>query len=204
MEEPRVLKITKHGFDKFDLHKIPVSGGGNCYFHGILMAYSIPYRTQKLGGRPLKRIDAVRSLRKDLSLRLTSNVDPDDETSPTVYESLGGGHMAVMGEETKELNIINMISHIDSDEWCGEEVQELVSNELEKNIFYIDVKNKDVYCTSNIDFLYKNRPSVVLIYDGGHYDTCALKNKHGEYVTHFKFSNPFIQFLYNRLINKKC
>ena len=165
MEEPTVLKMTKHGFDKFDLHRISVSGGGNCYFHGICMAYFIPYRTQKMDGRTIKRIDIVKALRKDLSLRLSANVDPEDEKSPTIYESLGGGHMAVIGEETKEFNIVNMITHIDSDEWCGEEVQELVSNELVKNIFYIDMKTGDVYCTSNIDILYKDRPSVVLIYD---------------------------------------
>ncbi len=204
MEEPVPLKLNENGFDKFDLFRIRVTGDGNCYFHAFAMAYIIPYKTQNYKGKIIRRVDLVRGLRKDLSLRLTAKVNPEDQNSPMVYETLGNGHVAEMGLTTKELSLETMIRHIDSDEWCGEEVQELVSNETNKNIFYINVREENVYITSDINILYKDRDSVVLlVYDNKHYDTCAVRNKHGEYITHFCFKHQFIQFLYNRLKEQK-
>lgn len=206
MDNPIPLRFTQNGLDKFDLYQIKVLGDGNCYFHSFLMAYSIPYRTEEINDRIIKRTDIVRSLRKDLSTILKSRIIPDNPDSKTVYETLGNGNLAAIGKENIEFSLEYMINHLDSSSWCGEEIQELLSNETDKNIFYINVNKQDIYITSNEDVIYKDRNSVVLLYFDNkpeHYDTCALRNNKGEYITHFRFNNPFIQFLYKRLKDKK-
>jgi len=203
MDNSEKLELTQNGFDQFELYRVRVRADGNCYFHAICMAYFIPYRTQKMDNKVMKREDIVKALRRDLALRLSALVDPEDPHSPTVYESLGHGNLAEMGTTNEELSLDNLAKHIDSDSWCGEELQELISNEINKNIFYIDINIEDVYCTSNMDTLYKDRPSVVLIFDGKHYDTCAYRDRDNNYITHFKFEHPLIQFLYRSLKIKK-
>lgn len=203
MDNSEKLELTQNGFDQFELYRVRVRADGNCYFHAICMAYFIPYRTQKIGNKIAEREDIVKALRRDLALRLSALVDPEDPHSPTVYESLGNGHLAEMGTTNKEFDLDTLAKHIDSNSWCGEELQELISNETDKNIFYIDINIEDVYCSSNIDTLYKDRPSVVLIFDGNHYDTCAYRDRENNYITHFKFDHPLIQFLYRRLKIKK-
>lgn len=202
MEDPKPVRFTKNGFDKFDICRIEVVGDGNCWFHGLCMAFFIPYRTQRNNGVSVSRISIVKSLRTELSNKLREKTDPGDKNSPTIYDTLSRGQLSEWGSIDKEYSLEGMINHLDSDDYCGEEIQEFVSDELNKNIFYIDLRTEDVYITSDIDLLYKDRPSVVLFYTGNHYDTCAVRDM-GNYISHFTFDHPFIQFLYNRLKSKK-
>lgn len=200
MDNPKPIRIPGGRFDHFNLFKIDVMGDGSCWFHAFCMAYFLPYRTQRYNGKVYRRRDIVQTLRKELSEKLSQPVNPDDPKGPTVYQSLGGGTLEELGKENKEFSLSGMISHINSNAPCGEEIQELTSEQTNKNIFYIDTNSGDVYIVSNVELLYKNRPSVVLLYNGGHYDTCALRESNGNLVTHFAFEHSFIQFLYKRLL----
>jgi hypothetical protein len=195
---PTPLRLTEHGFDNFELYMVKVQGDGNCWFHGLCMSFYKPYRTRRHNGVAVSRSSIVRTLRRDLSVRLTAKADPNDKNSPIIYDTLSKGQLREFGPE---YSLEGMMKHLDSSEHCGEEVQEFVSNELNKNIFYIDRRIGDVYTSSN-ELLYRDRPSVVLLYTGDHYDVCALR-ENGQFITHFSFDNPFIQFLYRRLMEKK-
>lgn len=69
-----------------------------------------------------------------------------------------------------------------------------VSNQIRKNIFHITDRN--VYCDGKCD---RTRPSIVLLYDGSHYDVCAYRSIDGTYVTHFPFDHPLIRSLHSKV-----
>lgn len=201
MDTPESLFFEKGAMGGYDPHIIKVLGDGNCFFHAICRAYFEPYITGKLNGKVISRKDIVTKLRKDISLSLDTVVN---DKGLTLYESLGNGEILKLGKMATEFSLEAMKKHLDSTEQCGDEILELVSTVLDKNIFLIDLENQDVYVTTDIEKLYKeNRSCVVLLYNmEDHYDTCAISHN-GNFITHFKFDNPFIQFLYNRLKEKK-
>jgi len=81
----RSLNWKSKGFEDFNMVVIDTIGDGNCYFHALLNAFYIPYRTQSIGKETISRRDLVSSLRSDLSKKLGQPINPLNPNGPTFY-----------------------------------------------------------------------------------------------------------------------
>lgn len=197
---PRSLLWKKYGFDDFNMVAIDTIGDGNCYFHALLHAFYIPYRTQLLQDTTVSRYTLVKSIRNELATRLGEPVDLLYPSGPTYYTELSRGKMYEFGKEIPEYSFEEMRKRLRSNEAVGNEYNEFVSNQLNKDIYILDNHRKDVYITGDDDdLLYKNRSSVVLLYTPGHYELVGIRDSKGKIQTYFSATHPFIQFLRSRM-----
>lgn len=194
------LNWKKNGYDDFKMVAIYTIGDGNCYFHALAHAYYIPYRTQSLQGKTVSRQDIVRNLRYSLSVRLGEPVDSLNPNGPTFYDQLSRGKLYEFGKSIPEYSFEEMRKRLRSSSAIGNEYNEFVSDQLNKDIYILDYEKQDVYITGDDDdLLYKDRSSIVLIYMPGHYELVGIQDKNGKTQTYFYPTHPFIQFLKNRM-----
>ena len=93
-----------------------------------------------------------------------------------------------------------MQKELDSSRPVDNVYNEFISDQLEKDIYIIDAVKKDIYITGkDNDILYKNRPSVVILYLPGHYELVGLVKKNGDIKTLFNPDHDFIQAIRDRM-----
>lgn len=165
---------------------IHATGDDSCFIHAVLRAFFIPYITETLNGKPIKRSEIVRQVRQDLSNRLTYNV----------YRALSNGHIESYAKETGEeaatfegmkRNLAKYSYHITDMEL------EHISNEIGKDIYIITDNSNGVYNIPNRDVLHKNRQSIVLVWNGyNHYDLFGQQIAKDTYRTLFEPTDPVI------------
>lgn len=195
------LSWEKYGYEDFKMVAIYTIGDGNCYFHALTHAYYIPYRTQSLQGKTVSRREIVRNLRNSLSVRLGEPIDPLNPNGPTFYDQLSRGKLYEFGKSIPEYSFEEMRKRLRSSSAVGNEYNEFVSDQLDKDIYILDYEKQDVYITGDDDdLLYKDRSSIVLLYMPGHYELVGIQDKNGKIQTYFSPTHPFIQFLKNRMI----
>lgn len=196
----KALNWKSYGFEDFNMLVIDTIGDGNCYFHALLNAFYIPYRTQSIGKETVNRRQLVSSLRNDLAKKLGQPINPLNPNGPTFYTQLSRGKMYEFGKEVSEYSFEEMRKRLKSSEAVGNEYNEFISDQLNKDIYILDADKKDVYITGNDDdLLYKDRSSIVLLYSPGHYELIGLRGSQNQIQTYFSPVNPFIQFLRSRM-----
>lgn len=178
---------------------IPTISDGSCFFHAILSAFFIPYKAQQYDGNPVDRKKFVLDLRKDLANKLGDSIDPNDPDSPTHYDILSRSELREMSKEMPEYSLSSLQLKLKTSSSVGNEFNEFISNVLEKDIYILDSVKQDVYVTGNdFDILYKNRPSIVILFSPGHYELVGI-NESGKISTLFDFNHPFIATIRKRL-----
>lgn len=204
--DERDLNWFEKGFEDFKMVAIDTIGDGSCYFHAFLHAFSIPYKEQKLNNQTIDRRDFVKNMRMSLSKKLGSPINPLYPSGPTYYNELSRGKMYEFGQEVPEYSFEEMSRRLRSSEAVGNEFNEFVSNQFNKDIYILNEEIEDVYVTGkDDDILYKGRPSVVLLYSSGdsgragHYELVGLKDSNNITQTYFSSTHPFIQFLRARM-----
>lgn len=189
---------VKHTFcDNLDFTEISTIGDGSCFFHSILRASNRKY----IAASRDERVAIADALRSELADSI-NRIDP--KTENIVYSTLSGGTLEDFGKVIPEVAQPNLYKHLKSKEWVGMEVLELVSELLNKDIYIIDKRTKNLYNIgySNCELLYKKRNSVIIAYDGGHYTALGIAN--GDTInTHFKPTNPVIAALYTQISIRK-
>ena len=196
----KYLNWKKNGFEDFRMTAIYTIGDGNCYFHALTHAFYIPYRIQSLQGKTVSRKEIVRNLRNSLSIRLGEPVNPLNPTGPTFYDQLSRGKLYEFGKNVPEYSFEEMRKRLRSSKAVGNEYNEFVSDQLNKDIYILDSEKEDIYITGNDDdLLYKDRSSIVLLYLPGHYELIGIQDKNGKMQTYFSPTHPFIQFLNSRM-----
>lgn len=181
------------------LVRIRAQGDGSCYFHAITQGFFTPYRTGLLGGVPVNRRELVQKLRSELAMRLQSRVNPLDATSPLIYDTLSGGQLRAFAEAVPTYSLENMVRELQGGGPVDHAYHELVSNELEKDIYILDGPRQDVVNLVNGHLFYKDRKSLVLYYQPGHYDLVGVRMDTGAIRTLFSPQDPYIQQLRTRL-----
>lgn len=174
---------------------------GSCFFHAIANGHLIPYRTGLLDGKAISKREIVAGLRHDLSKMLGMPIDPTDPEGPTNYDSLSHGGLAEFSKGHPEYTLKNMQKQLDSNSAVDNVYVEFISNQLNLDIYLLDLNKQEIYITGKDDDLYfKNRNSIVIGYLPGHYELIGLYNNTTKEVsTYFKPSHPFIMFIRKRL-----
>lgn len=203
---PRYL--TDHEYENLEWYgqfqypnmvRIRTDPDGSCFFHAIAKAYFEPYIIGKLNDKPLNRKEFVKKLRKDLSVKLKSKVDPTDPESPIYYDILSRGELREFSKSVPAYTLENMVKELNSNRPVDNVYNEFISDQLDKDIYILDMLKRDVYITGYDDeILYKNRPSIVLLYLPGHYELVGLDD-HGIIKTLFDPNHPFIETIRRRI-----
>lgn len=169
----------------YGLVRLPAIGDGSCFFHSILLGVSDSYSS--LSDRDKRRMAS--NLRRKLSEEL------DEEK----YKSLSNGELENISKSLKkhiDLSLDGLKGELDSNNFVGQEFIELVSNELDIDIYIIDIDKGDLYRLGDTNIYLKNRPSVILGYSerASHYDLIGLKES-GEVITLFDPRHEVIEAL---------
>jgi hypothetical protein len=187
------------GFTYPNMVRIRTSADGSCFFHAIAKAYYIPYRTGMLNGVAINRHQLVKTLRRDLAMKLGQPANPLEPNGPTNYDLLSRGQLREFSKAVPRYSLDNMKKELNSPSAIDNVYNEFISNQLGKDIYLLDGENRDVLVTGNDDdILYKDRDSIVILYIPGHYELVGLLQ--GDRIeTHFLPSHPFIQAIRNRM-----
>lgn len=189
-------RTNKFHYD--DMVRIATPGDGSCLIHAILKAYFVPYITGTFNNKPLDRKSYVRSLRDDLAERLSQFVRIGEVT--TVYDTLSGGKMKEFALSVPAYSLDNLQKLLKSDEYLGLEVLELISDTVKKDIYILDLLQHDVYMLATPKkFLYKDRPSIVILYLPNHFELIGIKTNNNDIKTLFNHKHPFIREINNRM-----
>jgi hypothetical protein len=187
------------GFDYPDMVRIAVPGDGHCFFHALCLSFSREYKTGVIDGRAIDRQTFVINLRRDLAKLLTDKVDPLDRESLTYYEQLSRGSLKEFGDNVPEYKLSNMIRELQSSQSVDYVYYELISDQIDKDIYVLNLITQDVYVMGDASDLYiKNRASVVLLYMPGHYELIGLVDE-DRIKTLFPYDHPFITAIRTRI-----
>eukprot|EP00919_Chromeraceae_sp_WS-2016_P048810 GHVR01115476.1.p3 GENE.GHVR01115476.1~~GHVR01115476.1.p3 ORF type:complete len:201 (+),score=14.34 GHVR01115476.1:2208-2810(+) len=147
-----------------NLVKIRTIGDGSCLFHSILAGTNTLYNNSSLSG---KQKIAVQ-LRSHLARKLDMNYDKLSRGElKSISEALEG-----IGGIGNSVSLPLMKTQLDSHAFAGQEYLELVSNELNIDVYILDINRQDVYMLGDTELLIRNRPSILIGYDErmSHYD----------------------------------
>ncbi len=181
------------------LVRIRVPTDGSCFFHAIAKSYFKPYITGKLNGKPFNRKEFIKKLRKDLSIKLKTRINPSDPQSPIHYQVLSRGKLPEFSKSVPAYTLENMQKELDSDHSVDNVYNEFISDQLDKDIYILDMIKRDVYITGYDDeILYKGRTSIVILYLPGHYELVGLDND-GTVQTLFDPDHDLIRTIRGRM-----
>ena len=177
------------------LFRYNIPGEGSCFFTSVIFAYCKTYRKGKISvlyhGEKIKlKIDRqkmVSDLRIGLANKLTEPVQPrtddSDDSLTTHYQSLANGNMEQVANDFEQLqkmtdyNLEVMKKNLSNFRFWPDQIYvEYVSNILDKDIYILEHKRQDIYMMVDVALLWKNRQSVVLLYNEqiGHFETIGL------------------------------
>lgn len=194
--------INWNFLSSWKLVRIGTPMDGSCLFHAIINAYFEPYRSEILHGTPISRFDIIKRLRTELSIALSSPIDPN-HPHPTYYESLNFGNTKEFSQAVPEFSLSYMQNELNSNSPIGYGYMEFIGNILNKDIYILDSKRQDIYITDELPLTIKGtRKSIVIYYMSGHYELVGIENNDGSYSTHFSPNHSLIKTLYNRV--KEC
>lgn len=176
---------------------------GSCMFHAIALSYFIPYRRGRINEMVLDRGEFIKELRLELSTKLGDIIDETDPDSPSYYQVISRGGIESFGQYVPQYTLDAMKAELASSKAVDNAYNEFISDVLNKDIYLLDMVSRDVYVTGDdLDILYKERPSIVLLYLPGHYELVGIRNNNGDIKTLFSPDHPFIQSIQRRLMEK--
>ena len=198
--EPITTKIAR------DLVKFDIPGDCSCFLHAVLLASRKSYQ-EKSDWK--SRAEIVTYCRATLALRFTF----------AEYSKLGNGNTKVLGSMMPEFSYSNLKDNLSLPRYVGDSLLQFVSDQLNLDIYIISKRTDQVYkIPADITLLYKNRPSVILLYDdhqtakinsngvmtvegvGRHYELIGqLRNNGAEVLVYFDYTDPLIVGLKKQL-----
>ncbi|CAH6418683.1 Hypothetical protein POVN_LOCUS402 [uncultured virus] len=177
------------------LVRVSVLADGNCFFHAILRAFNRTYITAT-NNHIRQTIASI--LRHELAAAL----EEKDATGKLVYDTLAKGTLREFSKGYPAASLSAMQSELKGGQAVDNLYHELISNQLDKDIYFIDLQTEDVYVTSSdLSLLYKARDSIFIVYTGGHYDLLGVWD--GQVVQAlFSSNHPLTQLIQQRLQGK--
>lgn len=177
------------------IYRISTLGTENsCYFHAILRAYNPTYIENE---DVSFRTQMARTLRNLLAEKLDSYT----LSGVKIYDTLSQGTFRSYSEAVPEYSLSRMIEMLCGNEQVDHRFQELLCETLDIDIYILDTTSRDVYRLSNEQIYIKNRPSIVLLYEPGHYSLIGMMDNK-KMITVFDPRNDFITAIKQRIENK--
>ena len=186
----------QNGFEAWSLLTYNVPMDGNCLFHAITMAFFKPYINESFNGKYVSREQMVKNLRYELSKKLAQPIKGGSNI--TYYDVMNDGNTAKFAKTVPEFSLRNMMNMLNSNNHIGYGFFEFINSQLNKDIFILDGNTQDLYYSDEYRLSIKGRNSIVLYYQGNHYQLVAIVDNDGEH-THFKPDHPFILFLKSKI-----
>jgi len=187
-------------YSRWNLQVIRVPGDSHCLFHSICRGFYAPYIQEIKDGEKISRLSIVKQFRDEVATRLTS---VQEGTDKTVYETLYGGSLAQQAAESvSDYSLKNMQETLRTNSFIGHAYLQLISDSIDKDIYILDLKNKDIYISHELLFSCRgNRPSIIILYDdvGQHYDLIGIKDVKGIIWTLLSPRHSFVMFLFGRI-----
>ena len=183
MEE--VLDWPGSSLDIPHMVRIGIIADGSCFFHCIAMARCVPYAEKKLERPPF-----IKGFRLDLSKCLADK-----------YTKLSRGNLPDLAKDIPRCQLASLQEEMIKSLTIDNIFNELISDELECDIYILHAEKKDVYIMGKEEeLLYKNRPSIVLLYleSKSHYELIGLKDDK-ETITYFRPDSFFITKIKERI-----
>lgn len=163
---------------------IDVPADGSCFFHALVLSIYKPYQLNKVNKGKF-----VREFRKNLAHQLI-----DD------YDKLSNGKLRELSKEMPEISLQAMMQELDSTKSISNIYNEFISDLLNRDIYLLDYRKKDVYLTgSDLNILYKGRKSTVLVINGNHYQLVGIKKPDGSIKVGFNVDHPLILEIQTRI-----
>ena len=180
-----------------DMVEIEVPPDGSCFFHSICLAFYKPYIFSEIGNIKTQRSDIIKQFRHELSVILGES----DENGITIYDTLSNGNLKLLGKEfPNEYSLQALQKMLDSNESIDHSVHEFISNEIGKDIYFLESDKMDVYkYGKDLSLLYKKRPSIVLMHHNEHFNLVGIKNQDSTIDTYFDANHPFISEIIDNL-----
>ena len=147
---------------------LPAIGDGSCLIHAILLSYNEEYINEK----KTRRKEMAREIRDSLACLL-----------PFVYSELGRGYYKQVSESIPEYSLDAMIATLRSDEDLDYTFFEFICDKLNKDLYILDLKTGKPYITKEEDLYQKGRDSIIIAFNGSHYDLIGLRNPETKGIT---------------------
>lgn len=175
--------------------KIPSRGDGSCFFHSVLNAVFVEYREITSLPTQEERERKIRELVFEFRSGLAERLEQKDKDGKTVYSRLSRGSLEEFSKTNPKYTLENLLNELRSTSDVDYVYFELVSDSVNIDIYVIDENSKKPYKIGDNELLIKNRPSIVLLFSGNHYDLVGVRTSSGEFQTIFDPKHPFIQKL---------
>jgi len=167
------IKGMEEEFVSFD-----TIGDGSCLLHSILFCFNKKYRESSFR----ERILMVHHLRNCLAKVLE---EKNNITGETYYKELSRGEIEQLSKEVPELNLNSMQKYLSSRNYLNMFFLELISEQLDIDIYIINSHNGTIYMTGDEDIYYKERRSVIIKYiDQAHFEAVGYKGEKIETLFH--------------------
>lgn len=182
-------------FPSSQIYRLSVLGTENsCYFHAVLSAYNPTY---KENSDVTFRTQMARTLRNLLAEKLDSyNVN-----GKRIYDLLSQGTFRSYSEAVPEYSLTEMLNMLKGNEPVDHRFQELLCDVLDLDIYILNSTTRDVYHVTNEKIYIKDRTSVVLLYEPGHYSLIG-KHENGSMITTFEPDHDFIKAIRQRIFTE--
>jgi hypothetical protein len=119
----------------------------------------------------------------------------------TYYTTLGGGSIKEMGDSgMKEYTLEGLKSWLRSSSPMGEEVVSYICQLIHKDLYFLDTRTRNIYitpssATGSVPVPSRLNNSIVIFYNGNHYDLAGIMEEDGSLSTIFDPDDEFIQHI---------
>lgn len=171
-------------------------GDGSCLLHSLLFCFNKTYRKSNVS----ERLKISRDLRNNLSKVLK---EENKITKKTYYEELSRGDIGNISKEIPQMRLKYMEKFLLSNNWLDIFYLELISNQLDLDIYIIN-SDGSFYQLGDKEIFYKNRRSVIVKYiDQAHFEAVGLVINNKKVETLFNPEFSLIKKLKEKLKMKK-
>lgn len=168
----------------------------DCFYHAILNATLIGYRTRRLGSVDVDARDIVRLTRSWLATSLGT----PDSTGVRPYDRLDNGTVSALSSTIPSCTLAAFQHSLLHGTGVRDVLLPFVCDMINHDIFLVNAHERDLHVVSTmVDVLYRDRPAIVLLYTPQHYSLLAVRTEDRDLQTRFDPKHPYVQQLRKRL-----
>lgn len=201
-----IIRVRLASIPHPGLVKITALGEQNCFFHSVLRAFNRYYIEAKSW-------NDRRSMARIVRNNLADALGEKDARGIVYYDTLSRGTLRNFSKYYPRVKLEALQAELRSDSPVDNVYHEIMSELLNKDIYFVDMQTGDVYLTSSdLDLLYKGRQSICIAVIQSkrskdtemmkdpvdHFDVLGVEGEDGIIYTLFEPRHPLIRMLQDR------